>query len=67
MVEQWSRDSGTVQNLMVENEEQRWWNSATSHGGAAEYLMVKQWNRSATTVDHLIVEQLNNHGGKSTI
>ena len=50
MVEQWNRDSGTVQknsgtvdHLTVEY--------LKNHGGKLEHLMVEQWNRDGGTVE----------------
>ena len=74
MVEQWNRDGGTLEHLMVEQwkvwwcnsrisdggtVEQRWWNSKISDGEAGDYMMVEQLNRDGRTVEHLIVEQWN--------
>ena len=74
MVEQWNRDGGTLEHLMVEQwniwwcnsrisdggtVEQRWWNSKISDGEAGDYMMVEQLNRDGRTVEHLMVEQWN--------
>jgi len=51
MVEQWQREGGTVDYLMVEQlnnhggtVEQRWWNTGASDRGKEEHLMVEKWN-----------------------
>ena len=49
MVEQWNRDSGTVDHLTVKY--------LKNHGGKLEHLMVEQWNRDGGTVEHMMVEQ----------
>ena len=66
MVEQWNRQCGTVDHLMVEQGniswwssgrydvrtvKQRWWNSDTFDGGTVEHLMVEQRNRSGERVE----------------
>ena len=52
MVEKWNRNGGTVEHLMVEGWNIRWWNSRTSDGGTAEHVMVEQWNNhDAGTVE----------------
>ena len=64
MVEQWIRDSGTVEHLMeeqsnvllwrsgtemVEEWNISWWNSRTSHKGTVEHVMLEQCNRDGRT------------------
>ena len=43
MVEQWNRDGGTVENLIVEQWNICQWNRRTSDGGTVEHLMLEQW------------------------
>ena len=69
MVEQWNRQCGTVDHLMVEQGNISWWSR-----GRYDVRTVKQrwWNSDTFgTVDHLFVEQWNilwwnsgsSHGG----
>ena len=57
MVEQWNRDGGTLEHLMVQQ-----WNSTTSDTGTVQQLIVPQWNRGGRTVEHMMVEQWNRDG-----
>ena len=62
MVEQWNRDLGTLEDLMVKQwkrrtimVEQRWENGRTI---MVEKWNMEEWNRDGGTVEHLIVEHL---------
>ena len=57
MLDQWKRDGGTIEHVMVEQWNIRWWNSRTSDGGTVR----QRWENSRTsdgaTVEHLMVGQ----------
>ena len=44
MVEQWNRQCGTVDHLMVKQWNIWWWKNGTSDNGTVEHLTVEQWN-----------------------
>ena len=56
-MEQWNRDGGTVEHLIVEQSNMLSLNGGKSYVGRVEHLVVDQWNRNGGTMEHLMVEQ----------
>ena len=66
MVEQLNRDGrtvehhgGTVEPLIMEQQNISWWNSVIPDGGTVKHLVVEQWNRDGGRGKHVMVEQWN--------